>query len=1165
LLIGIFLSLLGFSQSCLPEGITFTTQAQINSFQTNYPNCTEIEGDIIINSIDINNLNGLNILVSIRGNLVIGNNGGGDANPLLYNLLGLENLFTIEGNVSINWNKTLSNLSGLNGLVSIGGNLEINHNDNLINLIGLDNLDTVGGNLIIDDDNSLISLFGLSKLTYVQGNVDICCHDNLASLSGLEGLKDIGGGLRICCNFALPNLSGLDSLETVGDKLQISNSPPLTSLMGLQGLTSIGGNLSIWDNDNLTDIIGLENVTSINGELYIVYNSDLNNLTGLENINAGSITNLNIYDNVSLSSCEAQSICEYLSSPNGIVNIYNNAIGCNNPPEIANSCQITLPCLPYANYYFYTQSDIDNFQINYPNCTQLRGNVTIQGSDISNLNGLSVINSIEGFLQITGNNSLINLSGFENLKTIVGSLTIQGNQSFNSLTGLEGLDSIGGNLTILNNPVLTDLTGLGNMYFLGGGVQISLNNSLSNLYGLEGIITINGTLEIGNNIMLTDLSGLHNVTFINGTISIINNSALTNLTGLNNVNSISGNISITNNDILTSLAGLDNIDADSITDLTIVDNPNLSICDAHSICDYLASPNGIVNIYNNGNNCNNPPEIANACEVTLPCLPYGTYNFFNQSDIDNFQINYPNCTHLAGNVFIQGSDISNLLGLNMTTSIQGGLEIDNTELLTSLEGLNNLNSIGNYFLIGNGEDKKNLSLTRLSELESLDSIGGYLVISYNPKLAGLSGLQSIKSLGGGLIIGHNDILTNLSGLNNLNSIGNYFSIGNGEDKNNLSPKWIKGLETLDSIGGNLVIIYNPKLADVSGLESVKSLGGVLSIKNNDVLTNLTGLNNLTTIGNMISIENNNALTSLSGLDKVNSINGDLWIRNNNALISLSGLDNINADSITNLYIYFNSSLSNCEMESICEYLANPNGNFNIHDNATGCNNPIEVESACEIISCLPEGITFTSLKQIDSFQTNYPDCHVIKGDVTIIGTDITNLNGLSSLIAIRGSLSIRDNPMLTSMIGLENIIAGSITGLHIYNNNLLSTCEVQSVCDYLSIPNGMIEIRDNATGCNSLEEVHLACTFGLEERNPLENQFNIYPNPSSTSITIKLSTNKLANNSNLTIYNVNSQEVISSRMTEPKTIVDISKLPFGVYFVQLTNNSSVQMAKFVKQ
>jgi hypothetical protein len=39
---------LAYSQGCLPEGITFTTQAQIDSFQINYPGCNAVEGNVII-------------------------------------------------------------------------------------------------------------------------------------------------------------------------------------------------------------------------------------------------------------------------------------------------------------------------------------------------------------------------------------------------------------------------------------------------------------------------------------------------------------------------------------------------------------------------------------------------------------------------------------------------------------------------------------------------------------------------------------------------------------------------------------------------------------------------------------------------------------------------------------------------------------------------------------------------------------------------------------------------------------------------------------------------------------------------------------------------------------------------------------------------------------
>ena len=53
------------AQPCLPQGITFNTQEQIDNFQTNHPNCTEIEGGVKIEGNDITNLDGLNVITSI--------------------------------------------------------------------------------------------------------------------------------------------------------------------------------------------------------------------------------------------------------------------------------------------------------------------------------------------------------------------------------------------------------------------------------------------------------------------------------------------------------------------------------------------------------------------------------------------------------------------------------------------------------------------------------------------------------------------------------------------------------------------------------------------------------------------------------------------------------------------------------------------------------------------------------------------------------------------------------------------------------------------------------------------------------------------------------------------------------------------------------------------
>ena len=59
-----------------------------------------------------------------------------------------------------------------------------------------------------------------------------------------------------------------------------------------------------------------------------------------------------------------------------------------------------------------------------------------------------------------------------------------------------------------------------------------------------------------------------------------------------------------------------------------------------------------------------------------------------------------------------------------------------------------------------------------------------------------------------------------------------------------------------------------------------------------------------------------------------------------------GLDNIEGSSIEDLYISANGNLSVCEVQSVCDYLANPSGSIVIHNNAQGCNSQEEVLDSC---------------------------------------------------------------------------------------------------------------------------------------------------------------------------------------------------------------------------
>jgi hypothetical protein len=296
-------------------------------------------------------------------------------------------------------------------------------------------------------------------------------------------------------------------------------------------------------------------------------------------------------------------------------------------------------------------------------------------------------------------------------------------------------------------------------------------------------------------------------------------------------------------------------------------------------------------------------------------------------------------------------------------------------------------------------------------------------------------------------------------------------------------------------------------------------------------------------------------------------------------------------------------------------------------------------------SCLPEGITFTTQGQIDSFQVNYPGCTKILGFVKIDGDNsITDLNGLSSITYIYESLDVVGNPALTSLTGLDNveviggylniaanpaltsleglhnlhsigihsddnylsivsnnelinlagfenlttlgisgyitinnnfsltsleginnISPGSIHGLSIFMNDLLSDCVVKSICNYLAYPAGYVNISMNTTGCDSGEEVKAACEQGVDESSVVgcQSSVKIYPNPSSTIITIELP--GPAPEFQISIFNPSGMEVITQQASGSSTDLDISTLSTGIYFIRVVDERSVLVGKFVKQ
>jgi len=535
------------SQSCLPEGITFTRQGQIDSFQVNYPGCNVIEGFVTVTGNDISNLSGLNALDSILGRFII------------------DYAFFLQ------------------------------------DLSGLETLEYIGDDFVIQDAHSLHYLTGLETLSTIGGDLEITWNEWLFSLDGLQQLTTVGGSVMIDENWELVSLEGLDNLTTIGGSLMIgdwwSGNDALTDLDGLNSLTSVGQGLFIGFNHTLSSLVGLSNLNTISGELIIIFNANLASLAGLENIDHTTITQVWIYHNPLLTQCNIQSLCEYLTDIPHMIGIYSNGPGCDNPHEIADSCGFELSCLPFGNYYFASQANVDSFPSYYPDCNKLEGYTWIEGDDITHLDSLYGIDTINDLLSICGNPLLTSLSGLDNLRAVNGNLHL-------------GYWEHG------SNPLLTDMTGLGRLTYVGGELLFLGNASLQNFNGLDSLIEIEKWLSVSSNPSLKSFEGLNNLKSVEG-IGILGNDSLSSLNGLQGLETVTFTVAVQQNPMLLSLDGIENINADSMLFLRILNNNTLSECSVKSVCDFIGIPESNYIIENNSAGCNTPEEVDEACEVDI--------------------------------------------------------------------------------------------------------------------------------------------------------------------------------------------------------------------------------------------------------------------------------------------------------------------------------------------------------------------------------------------------------------------------------------------------------------------------------------------------------------------------------------------------------------------
>ena len=195
--------------------------------------------------------------------------------------------------------------------------------------------------------------------------------------------------------------------------------------------------------------------------------------------------------------------------------------------------------------------------------------------------------------------------------------------------------------------------------------------------------------------------------------------------------------------------------------------------------------------------------------------------------------------------------------------------------------------------------------------------------------------------------------------------------------------------------------------------------------------------------------------------------------------------------------------------------------------------------------------------------TGLQGLNLVGGEFWIDNNDLlTDLTPFNNLTTVGLSLYVVNNGMLSDLNGLGNIDPNSIASLNIYNNPQLSECDVQSICDYLTLPGALVTVGNNAPGCNSPEEVEEACLTSIEE---IETGIGItiIPNPTKDKISISLP--EITGKNQLSIFNINGEKVLERQLTDNETQIDISVLSRGVYFVRVQDEKMTEVTKLIKQ
>ncbi|MGE5944118.1 MAG: hypothetical protein ACM31G_07245 [Flavobacteriales bacterium] len=409
--------------------------------------------------------------------------------------------------------------------------------------------------------------------------------------------------------------------------------------------------------------------------------------------------------------------------------------------------------------------------------------------------------------------------------------------------------------------------------------------------------------------------------------------------------------------------------------------------------------------------------------------PIGNVVLSTQNEVDQFIINYPNCTVINGDLIIKGSDINNISGIVALQEVQGDLFVEST------------------------------SLTDIESLNSIKEVEGWLKIQYNENLQ-LVSFYNLISIKGGLTIDANISLKSIDGFNLITDL-EFLEIG---DHWNLEI--IPEFSNLINVCQQLHIIENENLKEVIGFNSLEFAGGI-SIHGNDSITTVNGFKNLEIIKGFfdggLGISVNSSLTSIIGFDKLKRVGAlNISLNGGGAPFGIPSFNSL----VEAMYvaIYQNAVIGLQGFNN----LTTIHGDLSLYDLSI-----TEIIGFKKLTSVRDISISQNRyLKKVDGFDS----LKEMSGDLNFYRNIVLDeIKGFEKLYKVKGDLTIGENFAITNLDFLSSLMyvgeSVNMNQIGIAVNLALVDCSgISNLLNYGHVPN-RIDVFDNPFECNSQSEI----------------------------------------------------------------------------------------------